>query len=514
LTETEASAPPSAAPAAAASLVATLTTPLSPELAAGLGGVEWLEVRADLLGDLDTEPLRRLFPGKLLYTLRSRAEGGAFEGSPERRKRRLLEAAERYHRVDLEAARDLAPELLTRLPPAQRLISWHGPATDVDGLTATFSRMTTAEAALYKLVPSAVQPGEALAPLLLLHALRRTDVVAFASGAAGTWTRLLAPRLGAPVVFGAAGEPPQVPPGAPGQPSIRALREDFGLPALPPVRDLFGVVGNPVAHSLSPRLHNGAYRELGIPALYLPFQTDSFGDFWLEVVEDGALEIIGLPLRGLSITAPFKAAALAVAGAESPRAGLSGGANTLVLREDVWEAESTDPEGVTGPVTDRRIEIAGRRVAVIGAGSAGRAAAVGLTRAGAEVTLFNRGAERREQAAADLVLPALPLAELAPADFDLLVNATPLGLSPAGDGEPLPFALDGLRAGAVVMDLVYRPSEEGPTPLLAAAAAKGAVTIDGREVLLAQARGQFQMMTGRELPVPLGRRLLGLPTLS
>jgi 3-dehydroquinate dehydratase/shikimate dehydrogenase len=530
------------AKAAAASLVATLTTPLTPELAAGLEGVEWLEVRADVLGDLDPEPLRRLFPGKLLYTLRSHAEGGSFEGSQERRKRRLIAAAERYDRVDVEGARDLAPELLTAVPPERRLISWHGPASDAAALEACFGRMAAAEAALYKLVPWAVQPGEALAPLMLLHALQRPDVVAFAGGDAGTWTRLVAPRLGAPVVYGAVSDAPGAT-GAPGQPSIRTLREDFGLPALLPAGALFGVVGNPVAHSLSPRLHNGAYRELGIPALYLPFQTDSFGDFWLEVVEEGVLETVGLPIHGLSITAPFKAAALAVAGAESPLAGLIGGANTLVLRDGVWEAESTDPAGVVEPLRERGIEIAGRRAAVVGAGGAGRAAAVGLTRAGARVTLFNRGPERGEKAAADLNLPCLPLRELEPGEFDLLVNATPLGRAPKGQTpqqgqaqaaqaaaqlgqpgqeqhgrqvqraaeEPLPFPVDALRQGAVVIDLVYRREEEGPTPLLAAAGGRGAMTIDGREVLLGQARGQFRMMTGRELPRELARRLLGLP---
>jgi 3-dehydroquinate dehydratase / shikimate dehydrogenase len=485
------------------SLVATLTTPLTPDLAAGLGGVEWLEVRADLLGDQDTEPLRRLFPGKLLYTLRSRAEGGGFEGSPEGRKRRLIEAAARYDRVDLEMARDLTPEILTGVSQEKRLISWHGPASDVDGLAACFTRMAATKAALYKLVPGAGQPGEALAPLQLLAKLGRADVVAFAGGDTGVWTRLLAPRLGAPVVYGAAGEVP----GAPGQPSIRTFREDYGLPEQRPVSALFGVVGNPVTHSLSPRLHNGAYRELGIPAIYLPFQTDSFGDFWLEVVEEGILGDMELPIHGLSITAPYKAAALAVAGAESPLAGLIGAANTLVLREGVWEAESTDPDGVVAPLRLLGIEVTGRRAAVVGAGGGGRAAAVGLAQAGAEVTLFNRGTERAEKAAADLGLPCLPLADLRPALFDVLVNATLLGRAP---NEALPFAVDSLRPGAVVIDLVYRRPEEGPTPLLAAAASQGAQVVDGREVLLGQARAQFRLMTGRDLPDPLARRLLGL----
>ncbi len=516
---------PGKAGAVAATLVATLTTPLTAELAAGLAGVEWLEVRADVLGDLDPGPLRERFAGKLLYTLRSRAEGGSFEGSPERRKRRLLAAAARYDRVDLEGARDLAPELLTEVPPERRLVSWHGAASDADGLEAVFGRLAAAEAALYKLVPWAVQPGEALAPLALLHRLQRPDVVAFAGGDAGTWTRLVAPRLGAPVVYGAAGEEP----GAPGQPSIRTLREDFGLPELPPVGALFGVVGNPVAHSLSPRLHNGAYRELGIPALYLPFQTDSFGDFWLEVVEEGVLETLGLPIHGLSITAPFKAAALAVAGAESPLAALIGGANTLVVRDGVWEAESTDPAGVIEPLRERGIEIAGRQAAVVGAGGAGRAAAIGLARAGARVTIFNRSPGRGESAAAELDLPCRPLGELEVGEFDVMVNATPLGRAgvrgwaargAGGAGgaqqqaqreEPLPFPVDGLRPGALVIDLVYRREEEGPTPLVAAAAGRGVATIDGREVLFGQARDQFRLMTGRELPRDLARRLLGLP---
>jgi 3-dehydroquinate dehydratase/shikimate dehydrogenase len=488
------------AAAGRATLIATLTTalPASPEELAGsaLAAADWLEVRADLVGDLDPKPLRRIFRGKLLYTLRSRAEGGAVEVSPERRKRRILDAAARYDLVDLELARDLVPEVLRAVPPERRVISWHGPATSLDGLQSTFRRMAAAEALLYKLVPAATQAGEELPPLLFLKGLERRDVIAFSTGLCGAWTRLVAPRLGAPVVYGAAGEIA----GAPGQPTIRKLVEDYGLPALPPVEKLFGIVGNPVSHSLSPRIHNAAYRELGLPALYLPFHAEAFGDFWLEVVESGVLEEIGLPIRGLSVTAPFKETALAVAGAESPRAGLIGAANTLVWNQGVWEAEATDPDGVVLPLRERGIAIEGRRAAVVGTGGAGRSAAAGLATAGAEVTLFNRGAERGLEAASLLGLPFVPLAELDPSGFDVLVNATSLGRVA---GEALPFAVDPLRPGAVVIDMVYG---EEPTALLRAAAARGAVTVDGREVLVSQAAGQFRMMTGRDLPMAVARR--------
>jgi 3-dehydroquinate dehydratase/shikimate dehydrogenase len=472
-----------------------------------LEGIDWLEVRADLVGDLipaDVARLARLFPGKLLYTLRSRAEGGASESSTERRKKRLIEAAGRYDLVDLEAARDLVPEVLKAVPPEKRVVSWHGPAPGLDGLKATFERMAAVPAALYKLVPTAAQHGDEIPCLLLLQSLGRRDVIAFAAGPCGAWTRFVAPRLGAPVVYGMLGEVP----GAPGQISIERLRRDYLLPDLPPLQALFGIVGNPVTHSLSPRIHNTAYRALGLPAAYLPFHAESFGEFWLEVVENGALEVLGLPIRGLSVTAPFKESALAVAGAESPLAELIGAANTLVLNHGVWEAEATDPDGVVLPLRDRGIAIEGLEAAVVGAGGAGRSAAEGLAKAGARVTIFNRDPERGRSSADRLKLPFLPLSDLDPSRFDLLVNATSLG---RGDGDPLPFDTGRLRSGAVppvVIDLVYLMDR--PTRLLAEAAARGAVAIDGREVLVDQARGQFRMMTGRDLPLSLARRVAGL----
>ena len=483
-----------------ATLIASLTRrPDGGALAPPEAGV--LEARADLLGDLPPARLRDGFPGELLYTLRSREEGGRFTGSSEERKHRLAAAVEAgYDLVDLEGERDLDPELLKEIPAERRVISWHGPPASPDDLLAVFDRLSAEPARLYKLIPAARQPGEELAPLQLLKSLGRRDVVAFATGEPGRWTRLVAPYLGAPVIYGSAGDDAA----APGQPSIARLVADYGLPELPAWERIYGIVGNPVAHSLSPRLHNGAYRELGIPALYLPFYAESFGDFWLEVVENPLLETLGLPLAGLSVTSPFKAAALAVAGATSPLAEAIGGANTLVRTEGVWEAESTDPDGVVGPLSERRVTLAERPAAVFGAGGAGRAAAVGLAREGAEVTLVNRDPERGREAAEVLHLPFVPWAEAHPADYEILVHATPLGRD---DGDPLPFSPDALAPGTVVVDMIYR---DQPTRLVAALRERGFDTVDGREMLLHQAFSQFRLMTGRELPHELGRRLLGL----
>jgi 3-dehydroquinate dehydratase/shikimate dehydrogenase len=486
-----------------ATLIATVAEPaaLEPASLERLAGeADWLEVRADLVGDVDPEPLRARFPGRLLYTLRSRSEGGAFGGRGDARRRRIAALAGRYDLVDLEADRDLSTELLDTVPPERRLISWHGPATDLAGLRSRFLHLTRAPAAFYKLVPRADHPGEEVVPLALLAELGRSDVVAFAGGEIGFWTRLVAPRLGAPLVYGTAGE--RAP--APGQPSLRRLRRDYGLPELAPVERLFGVVGHPVLASLSPRLHNAGYRALGVPALYVPFEVSQFGDFWLEIVETEASAALGFPLEGLSVTTPHKDVAFAVAGATSPLANRLQAANTLTRRGGVWEGESTDAEGVVAAIAARGVDPRGRRAAVVGCGGAGRAAALGLALAGARVAIVNRGSERGLAAARTLGLPFVPLAELEVGGFDLFVHATPLGREPA-DEVPLPVAR--MAPGAVVVDLVYG---EAPTRLIEEARRHGLVAVDGREVLLRQAAPQFLAMTGRALPLDVAARALGL----
>jgi 3-dehydroquinate dehydratase/shikimate dehydrogenase len=483
-----------------ASLIATLAEPPEDGVLAGLpAGVDWLELRADLVGEVPAAWLRERFPGRLLYTLRSRGEGGGFEGSLSRRRERLIAAAAEFDRVDLEAERDLHDALLSQVPAEKRVLSWHGTGRERSQLERQFGAMAQVPAALYKLVPLARESSEEVAALELLADLGRRDVLCFAAGESGVWTRYVAPYLGAPIVFAAASAA-----GAPGQPTAAKVCSDFPFPELPPVDALYGIVGNPVAHSLSPRLHNGAYRALGIPALYLPFGPASFADFWLEVVEGGLLTAFA-PLHGLSITAPYKSAAAAVAGAVSPLALSIDSANTLVLREGVWEGETTDPRGVVGALEAAGVEIRGRRAAVVGSGGAGRAAAAGLAGAGADTVLVNRTVETGQPVADALHLPFQALADFVPGRYEIIVNATSLGHMVT---DPLPFEPDHLSADAAVLDLVYG---ECPTALIERVRGRGLRGIDGREVLLHQAVGQFRLMTGRELPMELARELLGLP---
>ncbi len=463
-----------------------------------------LEVRADLVGEIAADWLRERFAGELLYTLRSEAEGGRGPVDAGRRAERLA-AARGYDLVDIEADRDLGAGVLTSVEPVRRLVSWHGRGASLKALRGRLRQMSGAEARLYKLVTATERSGEELVPLELLLETGRTDVAAFGVGAIGAWTRLVAPRLGAPWVYGAAGSLVA----APGQPSIDRLRADYGLPSLPGVSRLFGVVGHPAAHSLSPRLHNAGYLDRGEAALYVAFDAPSFETFWSEIARSDFFERAGMPLGGLSVTAPHKAAALAAAAEAGDLAVRTGGANTLIpgrgtAAERQWRAESTDPEGVVGPLRRCGIELSGRTAVIIGAGGAGRAAAAGLAAAGAVVALANRTASSGQAAAESLGVAFVPLDELAPGAFDVVVNATSLGHDPA---DPLPCDPNALGASAAAVELVYGG---GPTPWRRALAARGVRVVDGREVLLHQGLAQFEAMTGEPLPFAVGAAALGL----
>lgn len=479
-------------------LVATLTKPLSSdlhELRQLPEGVTHLQVRADLAGDIPAGHLRSHFSGELLYTLRSRICGGTFEGSELERQRRILSVGADYDLVELEADSDLSPRLLAAVPAGARMISWRGTEGHAD-LETVFKAIAVTPARYYCLRTSASKTSDGLQPLLLLRKLGRKDVIAYSERPPGCWTQLLAPHFGSPLVFGHvdANTTPK------GELTIYQLVQDYGFPALHPVRELYGIVGNSIFKSPSPRLHNTGYRALGYPALFLPFHVECFEDFWREMIEAPALESIGLSIQGLTIVSPHKEAALAAADALSSMVDKAGSSNVFVRRDDQWEAHTTDPESVSR-IKENCSNGSGCRAAVIGCGGAGRAVAAALQQAGAEVTLVNRGKERGHYAVRLLGLPFVLLSEFEARHFTLLVNATPVGR----DGDSLPFGIDSVGNGTVVVDLAYGTH---PTPLVSGVLARGGSIVDGHDVLLTQVRKQFYMMIGQELPSSIGREIV------
>ena len=484
------------------SLVGTLMAPPPPqgaELMALAGSVEWLEVRADLVGDINPEWLRSQFRGNLLYTLRSRDEGGLSEASSEERRARLLHAAQHYDLVDLEGDRDLVAGLVDRIPPERRLISWSGAAAGLRELRERLDKITATPARLYRLSPAAKSASDGLAPLAVLQSVARRDVIAFAMGQAGLWSRLLAPHYGAPLVFGAVGTRHD----SLGEPTISQLVEDYGLPRLPRPEALYGIVGSPVSHSLSPRLHNAAYRALGFPGLYVPLQEESFHDFWGEMVESEHLESLRTPIKGLTVASPHKEAALELAVSISPMVQRAGATNLFIRNGKGWNADTTDPQGAVVALRDRGIAVQRQKAAVIGCGGAGRAVAATLSQQGADVTLVNRSPDRGLLAQERLDLPFIPLTKFSPDDYSMLVNATPVGRN----GDALPLDVSRMPAHGIVIDLAYGSEA---TPLVAGAHSLGLQTVDGLEVLLIQVLRQFRLMTGLEMPPDIANAKLGL----
>ena len=484
-----------------ATLIATLMTPPSPggrELSALPDAVEWLEVRSDLVGNLDPDWLRNRFGGRLLYALRGRAEGGNFEGSLSQRHECLRRVARSFDLIELQGERDFSPDLLAEIPVEKRLVSWHGPASNLSELKAKFTQLSAVPARIYKLVTTTARGSDELAPLSLLKSLGRSDTIAYSAGPLGFWSRLVAPHLGAPIIFGAISNGSVTPT----EPTIDKLIKDYGLPQLLPPEGIYGIVGSPVFHSLSPRLHNAAYRAMKYPALFVPFHVDSFSEFWHEVVRGGVLESLNMPIKGLTVASPHKEAALLMSGTASQMTRRAESANILVRNNGSWMADTTDPEIVFTANRERGVLMKQKRAAVIGCGGAGRSMAAVLAGLGAGVTLVNRGAERGHHAAQLLDLPYIPLRGFSAEGYDIVVNATPVGRD---DGE-VPFKVETLGEDAVIIDLVYGSE---PTPLVISARAREQVAIDGREVLLTQVLRQFQMMTGKEMPASLAREKLG-----
>jgi shikimate dehydrogenase len=261
---------------------------------------------------------------------------------------------------------------------------------------------------------------------------------------------------------------------------------------------VFGIVGNPVEHSLSPPMHEAAYEELGMDARYVTFEPDP------AAVADAVAGAAALGVAGLNVTIPFKEDVLSVVDADEV-ARRVGAVNTVDFSTDPPTGYNTDVAGVRRALDHHGVAVEGADTVVVGAGGAGRAAAFALAAAADSVAVANRTVERAERLAADVGSPvtarsldALP--ELV-ADADVLVNATSVGM----EEDRSPVSPEALHADLAVLDAVYTPLE---TRLLRDADAAGATTIDGAWMLLYQGVEAFERWTDRAAPVEAMDRTL------
>lgn len=449
-------------------------------------GADLVEVRLDGVERPDPAAALEGRLGPMIVTCRPRWEGGAFDGSEEERRRLLLAAVdEGAEFVDVEHRASFAAEIVGLRQGRGVIVSSHqfeAGHVDVAGRLRAL-RATGAE--IVKLAV-AVDSLSATLPLFELGEAAAHDQtvgqghVLIAMGPRGAHTRVLAARLRNRWTY--AGEAI-----APGQMPASQLLEEFTFKRIRPETHLYGVVGSPVAHSLSPAMHNAGFAQAGLDAAYVALDAKDADDF---VTFAQAMN-----MRGASITAPFKVDLLAHADDCDPLAREVGAINTLAMRDGRWLGTNTDVDGLVAPLAER-IPLRGTRAAVLGAGGAARAAVVGLKREGARVQVCARRPDQAEKLATALGVEPGTFPP-APGSWDVLVNTIP---AQAGQqGSPIAgTALD----GRIVFDLTYAPEV---TPLISQAREAGCATIGGIEMLTRQAERQFELWTGAPPPPGLFR---------
>ena len=260
------------------------------------------------------------------------------------------------------------------------------------------------------------------------------------------------------------------------------------------ISPLYAVIGNPIEHSLSPVMHSTALAHCGLDGTYLPFRVEN-----VAAAVDG---IRGLGIRGASITIPHKISIMQHLDEIDPIAAEIGAVNTVVNRDGVLHGYNSDCTGAVQAIAEQTT-IKGRETAVIGAGGAARAIAFGLKQEGAAVTIVNRSKDRGAELAGDLGCRFIASAELEKMPFQILVNATPAGMTPDVDSMPLPAAF--LEPEMTVMDMVYNPLK---TRLLQEAENLGCTIIDGVSMFVYQGAVQFEMWTSQRAPIDIMRKVV------
>jgi shikimate dehydrogenase len=258
---------------------------------------------------------------------------------------------------------------------------------------------------------------------------------------------------------------------------------------------IYGIMGMPVSHSLSPAMHNAAFRAAGLNNVYVPFPVDD--------VQKALQGFRTLRICGVSVTIPHKQAVIPFLDKLDPVAERIGAVNTLVIDADgTISGHNTDWLGANRALTDH-LPLAGKKVVLLGAGGSARAIGFGLLEAGASLVLCSRTPKRGRALARDLNCDWEPLSAAAQLEGDILINATSVGMAPASEAMPVTEAC--LDAFPVVMDIVYSPLN---TTLLQKAEQKGCVTVNGLAMLLYQGAAQFELWTGKTAPVEVMRETL------
>ncbi len=424
----------------------------------------------------------------LLATCRRIEAGGKFAGSVADQLailRLAIECGCSWADVEIESAQRLRAGGLRRLlGPGGRMVSYHNFVRTPRKLETRVKRLEQAGGTVVKVATQCNTIADSLRVLKL--ASRKVRVIAVPMGEAGLPARILALRAGSALAYA-----PVENATAPGQVSLEEMKRVYRAGELNARTRVYGVIGNPVGHSLSPRMQNAAFVARGMNAVFLPFLVRELRDFL------GAIRPLGI--AGFSVTIPYKRLILRFLDDCDPLAAEIGAVNTVIVHGGKIHGYNTDYVGVLRAL-ERRIALSGSRVLIFGAGGAARAAAFALARSGCSVCICARRPARAKALARKVGGEAILRARLRRENFDVIVNATPAGMYPRADESPLEAGELNCR---LVFDIIYRPLK---TKLMQLAVRRGIETVSGLEMFLGQGMAQFELWTGKRAPEAVMRR--------
>ncbi len=462
-------------------------------------GAELVELRLDYInGEVNIRRLIGERPCPVVVTCRRKCDGGKWAGSEEQRRMLLRTAiAEGVEYVDIEE--DVAAEI-PRFGRTRRIISLHDFRKTPDDLETVHRHLAALDADIVKICTMANHPHDNLR-MLRLVGQSKIPMIGICMGDIGIPTRILAGRFGSPFTYATFHHERAL---APGQLSYQQMTEVYRCDEINSETDVFGVIADPVGHSLSPLIHNKAFREMKLNKVYIPLRVarEALAQFVQDAPEMG--------IKGLSVTIPHKESMIAqLTQADGAVRGI-GATNTVVFEGDQrlgyntdYRAAMSSLEAALGAKAEGDNPLKGKTALVLGAGGVAKAIAYGLLRREVHVVLTDGVAAKAKELAERFECRAADWAQRHTVPADILINCTPVGMHPNVDQTP--FERRHMKPSMLVFDAVYNPEN---TLLVKEARAQKCRVVTGVDMFVRQAALQFKLFTGREGPADLMRDVI------
>ncbi len=456
-------------------------------------GAKIIEIRLDFLAKApDFKRLLHNRPCPIIATFRRPEDGGRFNGTEEQRFILIRQAiVAGFDYIDLEI--DIIDQI-PRFGKVKRICSYHNMTETPEKLELIHQQMCEEDADLIKIAVTAQNLRDNIRVLSLLKNPPK-PTVAICMGDLGTCTRILGLRSGMPFTYSTFNKDRQI---APGIISFQELQKIYKIEQITPETKVFGVIGDPVGHSLSPLIHNKAMRKLGINGVYLPFRVPR-GDLpaFLESMKS-------VPVDGYSVTIPQKEPAARAAQEQDSSVKQIGAANTLLAGANGFRAFNTDAQAAIEAIKanlppgpdGEPVGITSRFALIVGAGGVARAIAFGLKNEGVPIIITNRSPERGEKLAQELDCKFVDWNARHSVVCDTIINCTSVGMHPNLDETPIHHSF--LKAGLMVFDTIYTPET---TMLVREARERGCHVLTGVDMFIRQAALQFELFTGKSAPI-------------